>query len=166
MNKRSTTTTIGAHRLYLTIACLLALASGSWACSTGTFSLVPNLGGPTPTNISGHSLSAYSGNNKLYVFGGVNQNFAAGVNTFHNTLSSFDAVANAWALVDSGTGPSVRAFHSAVVATAGSNPTLLVIGGTNFTADGSHRILYKGAVGMEHRLRRLDRARTSPQRSV
>lgn len=115
----------------------LILALCNCNCVLNKWTTFPT-SGTGPKNVGGHSMTAYKEN--LYVFGGFNENFTAGVNTFYNYLYELDTCTGHWDIVDYGTGPSPRAFHTAVTDT--TNSRLLVFGGITYNGDFSNVTLY------------------------
>jgi len=127
-------------RLNLAIVFCFAFIAACSACTTGTYTQLSSLGGTAPTSITGHTLNGYSGNNKLYVFGGTDNSYST-TPTYYNKLSSFDTTTQTWSTLSTSGGPSPRAYHGAAISTYGGTPTLLVSGGYYSVSGG--RSLYK-----------------------
>jgi N-acetylneuraminic acid mutarotase len=137
MQRRSATLSHVVAALALHVILLACAAS---ACSTGTYVEVTSLGGTPPSNINGHTLSAYAGNGRLYVFGGMARNYTSGADTYYGALSAFDTSAQTWSTLSASGGPTPRAYHGSAVSTAGGTPKLLVAGGYHTTS--SSQTLY------------------------
>jgi N-acetylneuraminic acid mutarotase len=75
-------------------------------------------------------MTEYLGN--MYIFGGFDENFTGFSNIYYNKLYSFDTFSNVWSLLDSGSGPSPRAFPAAI--TDPLHAQMLVFGGITYNA--------------------------------
>ena len=103
-------------------------------CQRDSWSLVTS-DGTRPTDLGAHTLTSRGGN-RLYFFGGFNEDFAGGVNTYSNKLYRFKKSSSRWTLIDSGTGPAPRAYHTA--AYDPDTDSTFVYGGLDYSADFSH----------------------------
>jgi len=103
-------------------------------CSNGAWNLVPS-DGTGPVDIGAHTLTARGGS-RMYAFGGFNEDFTAGVNTYSNKLYRYKKSSSRWSLLDAGTGPAARAYHTA--AYDPDTDSTFVYGGLDYSADFSH----------------------------
>lgn len=93
--------------------------------------------GDVPQTIGSHSMVSFGHN--LYIFGGMDEGFLSQTNTFYKNVTRFNTHSGKWKVLDNGTGPSARGFHSAIADP--ENASMYVYGGLTYNADFSNMII-------------------------
>jgi len=124
-------------KLAVVIVCVLSFAFAK-ECSPNRWKKVEGAGSHNPSFIGAHSMVEHLGN--LYVFGGFFENFQAGTNTFYSKLWRYDSNHNIWTILDTHSGPTPRAFHTA--ASNALQGAMNVFGGITYNGDFSNITLY------------------------
>jgi hypothetical protein len=122
----------------IALAWLAVALPAAPAAAQGTWSRLSTAGEP----MSGRSTPAAAAlGSSVYLFGGVRDDFQAGVNTFHDDLHRFDTRSGRWTrLSPAGAVPPPRAFAAAVPVP--HRQWMLVFGGALYPADFSSFTAY------------------------
>jgi hypothetical protein len=94
--------------------------------------------GARPLDRGGFSITERRG--KLYLLGGVSDNLTGNLNTFFNGLYRFNPGSGRWSLIDNGSGPSPRSYHTAIYDRI--RDRLVVYGGITFDATFTNVVLF------------------------
>ena len=106
------------YLVFLCLICGIFAQTNEWQVIETT--------GPKPTYIGGHTAVEFFG--FVYVFSGARENFTDGSMSFYPYLWLLNLYESSWEIVDSGTGPSGRAFHSAAICLG----DMYVLGGATY----------------------------------